>query len=211
MAKIVGVFAHPDDETFGPSGSLAKWAAHHEVSIVCCTNGNAGAGLKEVRKQELLKASRILNIANVRFLDFEDGSLSNNVYPDLVEQLKQILTDIQPDIVVTFAPNGVSGHIDHIVVTSVVNYLYERTELIREIRYFCLRQEEREELSDYFVFVPDGITKDEAHLVEDVSEVWPQKIAAIKQHYSQSHDGDRILKVLEMLPKEEYFLIKRKV
>ena len=72
---IVGIFAHPDDEAFGPSGTLALLAKENDVYLICATNGDAASGkpdpkLAEIRQKELLASANVLGIKKVYFLDF---------------------------------------------------------------------------------------------------------------------------------------------
>src|SRR3990167_2864362 len=96
MKKILAVFAHPDDESFGPGGTLAKYAKEGvEVHILCATKGEAGENsnkdhkvykvekvknIEEIREKELLAAAKVLGVKKVEFLNFVDGELSNNKY-----------------------------------------------------------------------------------------------------------------------------------
>ena len=55
MAPLVCIFAHPDDEAFGPAGSIAKFASERDVYIICVTNGDADDKLTGKLKNELLR------------------------------------------------------------------------------------------------------------------------------------------------------------
>lgn len=211
MAIVLGVFAHPDDESFGPGGALAKLAQEHHLEIVCCTDGDHQAkGLKNVRDKELLESAKILGAKKVHFLEFVDGDLSNNSYHRLEEALKLIMDSVKPHTIITFDPNGVSGHIDHMVVTSVINQLFSTLPYLQKIMYYCVRHEERKEIRDYFVYMPPGRRRQEADEIVDVSAVWDIKVKAMRAHHSQKSDCDWILGVQEKLPKEEYFLVRSK-
>lgn len=74
--SVVAVFAHPDDEAFGPGGTLAKFAKTSDVYLITVTGGEAGQNslkkaekkLSEIRKEELLNASKILGVKKSFFL-----------------------------------------------------------------------------------------------------------------------------------------------
>ena len=95
---ILAVFAHPDDESFGPAGTIAKWSKDNDIYLVVVTDGRHGLGkekfgpekLKELRKKETLEAAKILGIKKVHFLDFEDGALSNNLYHNVAKKLTSL-------------------------------------------------------------------------------------------------------------------------
>src|SRR6266404_8429920 len=108
---VVAIFAHPDDEAFGPGGTLAKLSKDYEVYLLCATKGEAGknseAGtnnqnLGKVRENELINAAKILGIKKVYFLDFVDGTLSNNLYHQLASKIKKHLEELRPEIIITF-------------------------------------------------------------------------------------------------------------
>ena len=210
MAVIACVIAHPDDEAFGPGGTIAKLSKDNQIYIVCCTDGDSGAGLKNIRHKELLASAKVLGVKQVFFLNFVDGELSNNKYVLLVQSVKSVLDKIRPETVITFHPNGVSGHLDHIAVTSVVNFLFPKSNYLKKIMYFCMRSVERNLIPDYFVYMPPGVPESQIDEVVDTSDVWETKIRAIHCHKSQQHDIDNILSLFANLPRQEHFLVKIK-
>ncbi len=211
MAKIVGIFAHPDDEAMGPAGTLAKLAKTNEVHLICATDGDhQEMHLKNVRNTELEASAKILGIRQVFFLEFADGSLSNGNYHQLADKIRLTLDGIRPETAIVFHPLGVSGHLDHVAVTSVVNFLFPKLDYLQKIMYFSMRDVERAKIGDYFVHMPEGLSRSQADLVENISEVWEQKKSAISCHKSQANDVNMILSILSDLPKEEYFLLKTK-
>ena len=211
MSTVACVFAHPDDEAFGPGGTIAKLAKNNEVHIICCTDGDVhNNGLKNIRDKELLASAKILGVEKVHFLNFTDGSLSNAQYPKLVQSIKSKLNKIMPKTIITFDPNGVSGHIDHIAITSVVNYLFPKLDHVQKIMYFCMKDAERNQISDYFVYMPPGKSHSQIDETIDISSVWNVKVSAMRAHMSQKSDCDWILSIQEKLPKEEWFLVRSK-
>lgn len=145
--RIVGVFAHPDDEGFGSGGTLAMLASHgHSITIVCATNGDVGEisdldlatpeTLGRVRKSELFSAMNVMGIHDLRFLNYRDsgmqGSEDNNhsnalinSEPDMViSRVSQIFSDIKPDIILTHDPTGGYGHPDHKTISSYTTEAY---------------------------------------------------------------------------------------
>ena len=142
------------------------------------------------------------------FLDFVDGSLCNNLYHQLAEELKKKLDLLRPETLITFDENGVSGHLDHIAVTSVINWLFPKLAYLKKILYFTNPREVSAKIPDYFVYFPPGRTK--ADQITDVSAVWQTKVTAMNAHVSQKSDCDTILGILSDLPKEEWFLVRSK-
>ena len=218
---VVAIFAHPDDEAFGPAGTLAKFTETHDVYLLCATKGHAGTNssrdqknkLFKIRERELRQSAKELGIKKVFFLGFRDGCLCNNHYHRLAEKIKKITDTLKPEIIVTFDKNGVSGHIDHITITMVSTYVFYQTNYVNELWYYCLNKTVSEHMRpDYFIYVPDGYEKHAVDKVIDVSKVWDKKMNALFQHESQQKDIDAELAMMQklQLPKEEYFLTQKK-
>jgi len=212
--KVVCIFAHPDDEAFGPSGTIAKFADENDVYLVCVTDGNDKTnGLKnltKIRENELRKSSKILGVKKVFNLNYEDGELSNNKYHKLVEDIGKILRKIRPNALLTFEMRGVSGHIDHVFCSMVSSFLFKKFNFIKKIYYFAERQEVSEKMKDYFIYYPKGFKREEVDEIFDISKYWNKKIAAIKVYKSQKKDTEKILKLLKNLPPEEFFFVSEK-
>ena len=127
--RLLGIFAHPDDETFCAGGTLAKYAAAGaEAMVVSFTRGQAGqirdAGaatrrtLGEVREQELRRACQILGVRHVQCLGYGDGTLSEVDLDLLVGEVVRIVRMFRPQVVLTFGADGLYGHPDHIAVST---------------------------------------------------------------------------------------------
>jgi N-acetylglucosamine malate deacetylase 2 len=217
MSPVVAIFAHPDDEAFGPSGTLAQLAKKQDVYIICVTDGSAGINsssktqaLADIRKEELLASAALLGIKKVFSLDYKDGSLSNKLYHEIAEKIQKILEDLQPERLITYDPRGISGHLDHIAVSFITTYVFEKQKTISELWYFCITEKRRELVKDYYIYFPPGYKKEEIDAVIDVSDVWDLKLQAMQKHESQRHDLEKNLKAYGRLPKEENFLIHKK-
>jgi LmbE family N-acetylglucosaminyl deacetylase len=124
---LMAIFAHPDDEAFGTGGSLSKYAAEGtDVYLVTATRGEAGgiaepdlateANLPLVREQELNCACQIYAIHPPIFLDYVDGQLPIVHQGQAVGKLVRLIRELRPQVVVTFGPDGIYGHYDHIAV-----------------------------------------------------------------------------------------------
>lgn len=220
MAKkpvLVCVFAHPDDEAFGPAGTIHKFTKTHDVYLLCATKGQVGQDsilepkkrLTERRVQELRTSAKILGVKQVYFLGFKDGTLSNNLYHKLAEKIKLHFEKLNPEIVMTYEPHGISGHIDHIAVSFVAQFvLRDHKKSVKELWMYCLKKGREEFRNSYFVYFPKGYEADQIDKVMNVEDVWDLKVAAMHAHVSQIHDAKEVLRVAEKFPKEEYFLVK---
>lgn len=145
--RILGVFAHPDDETVCAGGTFAKYAgAGAEVRVVSLTKGGAGqirdasvatrATLTEVRVTELDAAGKALGLTETSCLDFSDGQLSEIDQPILVRLVSDLLRRFDPDVVITFGTDGFSGHPDHIAVGAAVTAACYEMRSATSIRLF---------------------------------------------------------------------------
>lgn len=218
MRPLLAVFAHPDDEAFGPAGKIALEAKKRDVYLICVTRGDAGLNstrskkeLSKIRKNELRASAKILGVKKVFFLDYEDGCLCNKVYHDIAEKINKIIKKTGANTLLTFEPRGISGHLDHITVSMICSYIFDKNEDIKTLFCSCINPRERKMAAkDYFIFFPEGYKRNEVDEILDISDVWSKKIGAMNAHRSQKHDFEKIKKILENHPKEELFLVKNK-
>ncbi|HSX09239.1 MAG TPA: PIG-L deacetylase family protein [Candidatus Saccharimonadales bacterium] len=217
MKPVIGIFAHPDDEVFGPGGALALFAKEgRDTYIICVTDGDAGENssddprsLGEIRREELQHSAKALGVKEVFFLDYKDGTLSNSLYHEVADKIKIILERLDPEIILTMEQRGVSGHLDHIAVSMISSYVFEHMPSIREIWYYVLTEQARSLQAPYFIYFPPGYKPAEISKTLDISPVWDQKVDAMHQHKSQKHDMDKIIGQFMKRPKEEYFIIAK--
>lgn len=127
--KLMCVFAHPDDESLAMGGTLAKYAAEGvEICLVTATRGQRGWGgrktdypgaerLGEMREAELRCAAQRLGVKEVVFLGYMDGEVDHCVPGEIIRKIAAEIERFQPQVVVTFGPEGAYGHPDHIAVS----------------------------------------------------------------------------------------------
>ena len=124
---LMTILAHPDDETFGIAGTFKQATDHgRRVAVVCATRGEQGeianpalatqATLGQVREQELRNACAAVGVTDVNFLDYIDGHLPEVDVNEAVGRIVAQIRRFRPDVVITFAPNGIYGHVDHIKI-----------------------------------------------------------------------------------------------
>lgn len=211
------IFAHPDDESFGPGGTIALLTQTHDVYCICATRGESGEdhsgtqhSLPEKREEELRRASAHLGVKQVFFLDFIDGELKNNSYHSVADKIGEITDKYSPEIFMTYEPNGISGHLDHIAVSMITTFVFYKKEYVRELHYFCLDEEQRGVGQTYFVYFPPGKKDSEISKRVDIMPVLDKKIAAIKEHKSQIRDVEVMLEKHKTKRLEECFIIIHK-
>lgn len=124
---LLAVFAHPDDDAFGTGGTLARYAAEGcDVYLVTATRGEAGqialpelatpANLPAVRERELRCACQTYGIHPPIFLDYLDGHLPIVHQGQAVGKLVRLIRQLKPQVLITFGPEGIYGHFDHLAV-----------------------------------------------------------------------------------------------
>ncbi len=129
--RLLGVFAHPDDETFCAGGTFARYAKDGaEIMVVSATRGQAGqirdasVGTRRtigaVRENELRLACGRLGVAQVRCWDYPDGGLAEADQAGLVADVVRLIREFRPQVVISFGPEGAYGHPDHITIAAAV-------------------------------------------------------------------------------------------
>lgn len=137
--RLLISYAHPDDESFGLGGLIAKHVAEGvEVSLICATNGDVGTvrpeflvghdSIKSVRLAELECAAEKLKFSHVVKLGYKDsgmmGSETSNdpeclwqaPVEDVTRRVVEVIRDLKPHVIITFNLYGGYGHPDHIAI-----------------------------------------------------------------------------------------------
>jgi LmbE family N-acetylglucosaminyl deacetylase len=123
MRRLLCVTAHPDDEAAAFGGALLLYGARGvETHVICLTAGEAGSRgataksrkeLAELRRAEFAAACEVLKVSNAELLGYPDGELyrvpANGPTADLVYRIRRI----RPQVLLTFGPDGGTGHVDH--------------------------------------------------------------------------------------------------
>ncbi|MFO7167912.1 MAG: PIG-L family deacetylase [Chloroflexota bacterium] len=136
--RVLGLFAHPDDEVFVAGGTLAKYAAEGaEVMVISATRGQAGQirdsriatrrTLGAVREQELRRSAACLGVQHAVCWDYGDGALQSLDREPLIRDAVAAIREFRPDIVLSFGPDGGYGHPDHIVMCAVAEEAVRRS------------------------------------------------------------------------------------
>ncbi|HVM01293.1 MAG TPA: PIG-L deacetylase family protein [Acidimicrobiales bacterium] len=131
--RLAAVLAHPDDESRIVGGTLALYASRGaRVSFYCATRGEAGdpslppERVGRLRERELRAACRILGVTTLRLGHFPDGGLDRVDPDDVVGDMVGFLRAEQPHVVVTFGPDGRTGHPDHIAVGALAEIAFDQ-------------------------------------------------------------------------------------
>ena len=145
---LLAVLAHPDDESFGPGGTLALYASRGlPVHLLCATRGEVGtvapellaghATIGDLRQKELGCAAGHLGLAGVHFLGYRDSGMPgspDNRHPQAlaaapIEQVAAAVVEwirrIRPQVIITFDPIGGYRHPDHIACHNATVLAFE--------------------------------------------------------------------------------------
>ncbi len=185
---LVTVFPHPDDESFAAGATLALYAGSPDVRRVslCLTKGGkSGAlplvGLPEeretiVREREYYASTSILGVDEAAIWDYEDQGLSGLAKGELASRLEEFMKSRKADVVVTYGPDGITGHPDHLACSAAA------AEAARAAGVKRL----------FMVTAPRWIGKlmlgrdllEPTHAL-DIRKVYPVKMLALRSHASQ--------------------------
>jgi LmbE family N-acetylglucosaminyl deacetylase len=131
--RLLAVMAHPDDESMGFGGTLAKYAAEGvQVSVLTATRGDRGryqghapghashpgaTALAAIREGELRQAAAALGVGELTMLDYGDQQLDVADPVEATAAIARHIRRVRPDVVLTFGPDGVYGHPDHVAIS----------------------------------------------------------------------------------------------
>lgn len=210
MQKIIfGIFAHPDDEAFGPCGTLlTEIRSGAELHLITLTSG-AGAhsmnpdnvsDLGKTRLEEWHASTELLGATSTHHLGYSDGTLGNNDHIEIAKQLEVIVRktvegrdDISVEFI-TFDLNGLTGHIDHIVASRSACLAFYRLRKglhsMKRIHLYCLPKEHYPAADTGFAFMEAGRTKAEIDEIVDARAFVDDIHAVMRCHRSQRVDCD---------------------
>jgi N-acetyl-1-D-myo-inositol-2-amino-2-deoxy-alpha-D-glucopyranoside deacetylase len=225
--RLLLIVPHPDDEGYSAGGTLALAArAGAVVHVLCATRGEGGEiadpalatpeTLPAVRAGELAAACRILGARPPRFLDYRDGMRAEVNLAEAVGVIVRAIRAVRPHVVITFGPDGVYGHPDHVALHKLVTPAFrsagggtrfpeeefgpawQPARLLWTAFPRGLFRPHWEKLltTDLAPAVrqvnPDrlGVDPDDFSVTVDISTVAQVKLAAIRCHRTQLPDGD---------------------
>ncbi|WP_462411331.1 bacillithiol biosynthesis deacetylase BshB2 [Neobacillus sp. Marseille-QA0830] len=191
---VLVVFPHPDDEAFGVSGTIATHVKNGTpVTYACLTLGEMGRNLgyppftnrenlPKIRREELKNAANALGIQDLRMLGYRDKTVEFEDDEKLANRMLEIIEEVNPSLIITFYP-GYSVHPDHDATGAAVIRAVAKLPAAARPTLHCV------------AFSNDCVEKlGEADIINDISAVASQKLAAIKAHRSQT---EAMMKVME--------------
>jgi LmbE family N-acetylglucosaminyl deacetylase len=217
--RLAAVFAHPDDDTFGVGGTLALHEGEVDATIIVATRGEAGIisegsdatveSLGEVREREERAALATVGAgdADLHFLGYPDGGVKDVDREEMVGRIADVLRLARPQVVVTFGPEGVTKHEDHVAVGQACTEAFHRVQTedpegqaFRRLLYASIPQSSmdrwRRELQERDIdpgdpeapFAPRGVPDQSIAVRVDGGRVWDRKLAALLKHRTQAQE-----------------------
>lgn len=209
MKKIIfGIFAHPDDEAFGPAGTLLQETrSGTDLHLVTLTNGESGTNpdnyenLGEVRLQEWQSAGKLLEARSTHFFGYQDGHMNNldmiAIGQRIIEYITPLCTTEAQDTeieLMSLDTNGLTGHIDHIVAARAVCYafyhLQKKDRRFTRVRLYCFSSETLPEKNVDWIYAEPGRTRNEIGEIVDARDLREDIIEVMRTHHSQRNDSD---------------------
>lgn len=136
LGTVLGIWAHPDDETYLSAGLMARAIFDgSRVVVAMATRGEAGSPDPEkwppeetarIREKELIAALDVVGVVELLWLGHEDGRCQWAHFEEAVGKLTGIIEAVQPDTVLTFPPDGLTGHLDHQAVSTWATEAFQR-------------------------------------------------------------------------------------
>ena len=210
MKKIIfAIFAHPDDEAFGPAGTLlSETRDGTELHLVLLTSGDAGMNpddhtdLGAVRLEEWRAAGTLMGATGMHYLGYKDGQLNNLAMLEASERIINLITPIieaapaETEIeLLTNDLNGITGHIDHIVAARAACYVFytmkQRDPRFTRIRLACVPATALPKSNTNWLYMEAGRSDDEINETVDARHLHDELITIIRTHHTQRSDGEQ--------------------
>ncbi len=192
------VFAHPDDESSSVAGTTAKYTQDGvSVDLICATRGEKGTRLDvpadmdtaKAREAGLRVAADITGIRDIYFLDYVDGDLEKADAGEVAKRVMNIMQKVQPEVVITFGPDGISGHPDHKAIsratTAAFEMLTESGSGPRKLYYVTIPESALTEIGNEDLAGVRTRPDDEVTTMINISGYIDTKIRALEAHNSQ--------------------------
>ena len=219
--KILYIFPHPDDESFGPATGMSKQRREgHEVHLLTLTKGGATKQrhkynlsvdeMGEVRYKEMLEVKKVLDLSSMTILDLPDSGLKEMDPRDIEKVIKAEIEIIKPDVIVTYPVHGISGFHDHLITHAVVKRVYmemkDNSPYLKRLAFFTIT-EDAAKLQKHFKI--NGSTEDEIDCIYEVDDIDVENFKKALDCYVTFKDTIDATDVKNQFSKKAYFEIYR--
>jgi LmbE family N-acetylglucosaminyl deacetylase len=213
MKKIIfGIFAHPDDEAFGPCGTfLTESRAGSELHFITLTSGDSGVNLDNhedlgaVRLKEWQKSGRLMGASTMTYFGYRDGKLDNTSMTEIANRLVEHVSDTlktAPDDAevefIAFDLNGLTGHIDHIVASRAACLAFytlkKQDSRLARVRLYCLSEDQQPTANTDWIYMEQGQPAARIDDVVDARALHDEIIEVMRAHHTQRQDCETTIK-----------------
>ena len=150
-----------------------------------------------------------MGIQKTEFLDFIDGQLGNAIYHQLAEKIISKIKSFAPQVLLTYNRLGVSGHLDHIAISMITTYSFQKTKIPQKLYYYCFPNKWYDKnFLKYFIYFPEGEKDRDITTKIDYSRYWEIKRKAMMQHKSQMKDVENLLKRYSKWSKTDHYILQ---
>lgn len=227
MKKLIfGIFAHPDDEAFGPAGTLlTEVKAGSDLHLITLTTGQAGTNpdnvpdLGAVRLKEWHEAGKRLGATSMHELGFTDGALCNEMMLSAATMITAIVQHTAESYdedttieFISFDLTGITGHIDHIVATRAACLVFYRLKTadprLTRLRLYCLPDYHAPTITTDWLFMEAGKSAEMVDEIIDARQYRDEIIHAMEAHHSQRGDFAANLERSSDMLGLDYFIVK---
>jgi LmbE family N-acetylglucosaminyl deacetylase len=203
LGTVLGVWAHPDDEAYLSAGLMAEArASGQRVVVATATHGELGASgpyrwspgrLAAARRHELAASLAAVGVTEHRWLGFRDGECQDRT-PDGTAEVVRLIEEVSPDTILTFGPEGMTGHPDHQAVSRWTTDAWLSTRSRARLLYATLTPQFHQawgELNDRVgIWMsgsgPSTAESDLAVSVHLTGSALDRKVVALRAHASQT-------------------------
>ncbi len=212
MKKLLfGIFAHPDDEAFGPCGMIVKAIAEGtDVHLIALTCGESGQNpdqlenLGQVREAEWRAAGECMGATSLQNLYRPDGHLDNIAMQEISIEVEAIVRErcatysepFEAEFL-TLDPNGLTGHIDHIVAARAATFVFYKLKTdgfpLSGINYYCNSDESSPSYNIDWIYADKGHSSEEISKTIDAREYRDEIIQIMQKHHTQRQDYQIVL------------------
>jgi LmbE family N-acetylglucosaminyl deacetylase len=224
--RLAAVFAHPDDDTYAVGGTVALERGSIDYTVIVATSGEAGLisdpalatpeTLGSVREQEERDALAVLGAeeAALHFLHYPDGALAEVSRDEIAAKVIDLLRKDRPSVVVTFGPEGITKHDDHVAIHQAATEAFHQLRAeegegraFQRLLYTALAQSELDRVWKSLrrrgvdvgdiegPFMPRGVPDHTITVRVDCRAVVSGKLEALRAHRTQQVE-------LEYLPED---------
>ena len=133
--KLLYIFPHPDDESYGPAGAMfAQKQEGHEVHLLTLTKGGAtkerfqlGLSVEEMgelRVKEMQEVAKVLELSTLNIWDWTDNGMQDMDPRFMEKEIANFILELKPQIIITYPVHGISGFHDHLICHAIVKRVF---------------------------------------------------------------------------------------